>query len=69
MVKCFITVGIGAWTTNKTVKLVACPHVGDTIDVADHTILCERVHITLKEVYIEQTVHFQSEAQAKEYFK
>ncbi len=68
MITAYVTVGIGAWTTHKLVSLIACPHVGDSIDVEGVTVMCDRVHITRKAVFIEQTIHFGSEKDAKEYF-
>lgn len=67
--KVFVTVGIGGWKTTTSVDLIACPHVGDTIDVRGVTVTCERVHISTKCVFVEETIRFPSEQAAKEYFK
>jgi hypothetical protein len=67
--KVFVTVGIGGWKASETVDLVACPHVGDTIEVKGITVTCERVHITEKAVFVEEIVRFTSEKSARAYFK
>jgi hypothetical protein len=68
VIKTYVNVGIGMWCAKATVQLIACPHVGDTIDVKGITVTCERVHITRKEVFVEQTVRFSSEEDASQYF-
>lgn len=64
-----VVVGIGAWTAHATTKLIACPHIGDTIEVKGHTVTCERVHITDVSVHVEQTIRFQSQEQADTFFE
>lgn len=68
MITVHATVGVGMWKTSKTVKLVACPHVGDRILVGEISVTCERVTIGPKAVYVEETIRFASEQDAKEYF-
>jgi hypothetical protein len=64
-----VTIGIGGWKVTKEITLIACPHVGDMIDVDDVTVECERVAIGSDMVYVEQTVRFNSEAEADEYLE
>ena len=69
MITVYVSVGIGNWKAAATVSLVACPHVGDFIEVHERIVTCERVTITSQYVYVSETQHFQSEEQAKEYFR
>jgi len=70
MITVHVTVGVGFWKAHKTVQLVACPHTDDRIEVGKDgpTVTCERVTITDKAVYVEETIRFTSEQAAKEYF-
>ncbi len=68
MIKVHVYAGVGSWMTKAVVNLVACPHVGDTIDVNEVTVTCDSVHITKEYVIVQQTIHFTSEEQAKQHF-
>ena len=46
MIKVHVTTGIGLWTASRTIKLAACPHVGDDIEVYGVTVHCDSVCIT-----------------------
>jgi hypothetical protein len=65
-----VTVGVGAWTTSRTVRLVAAPHVGDFIVVGKNeiSVTCERVTIRQDSILVEETIRFASEQDAKDYF-
>ena len=63
-----VTVGRGGWTTTRVVSLIACPHVGDYIDVLDQTIACDTVIISGQKVYVRSKRDFISEQQAKDFF-
>lgn len=67
MIRVRVTIGIGQWKITRDAMLVACPHIGDLIEVGDTTIMCERVCICQDKVYVNQTVHFQSPDEMKEY--
>lgn len=64
----FVEVGIGAWMARIDTMLVAAPHVGDEIIVEEQVITCEHVRIGPDAVYVRETRHFQSEADAKKFF-
>lgn len=64
-----VSVGRGMWKAHATVKLCACPHVGDTIEAHDITVNCDRVHITDDRVYVEENRVFESALDAEMYFK
>lgn len=67
-VKVLVSVGgIGAWKAQATKMLVACPHVGDFIMLGDAVVHCDKVCIGDDVVLVEETVHFQSEEDAKSY--
>lgn len=68
-VRAIVTVGIGAWSVTKEIKLIACPHVGDMVVIGENVITCERVYIGTDRVHIEETRRFQSEQDAKDFFK
>ena len=67
MIKVTAIVGIGTWKVQKTVSLVACPHVGDMIDVEGITVTCETVSIGEDVVYVSETVRFSDAEALKEY--
>jgi hypothetical protein len=67
MIPVYVTVGIGHWTAYAEVELIACPHVGDSIEVRGIDVNCEHVHITAKKVYVREVIKFQSEDALKEY--
>lgn len=67
MISAKVTVGIGAWKASTEVELCACPHVGDGIIVKGTTVICERVYIGKHHVYVEETIRFASEADAKDH--
>jgi uncharacterized protein YkvS len=69
VIKTAVSVGIGHLRASAVVNLIACPHVGDTIEVKGVTVTCDRVHITENSVYVEETYRFASEQEAREYFK
>lgn len=69
MIKVHVIVGVGGWKTRKDVELLACPHVGDAIAFGDHSVQCERVTIFPDYVQVEELVRFNSEQEAKDYFK
>lgn len=64
-----VSVGVGAWKAHAKTRLIACPHVGDSIEVEGQAVTCERVHITSGTVYVEQTIRFASADEAASYFK
>ena len=53
-----VRVGIGAWEASTQVELIACPHVGDQIEVKGETVLCERVLIGRNGVWVYEVRHF-----------
>lgn len=61
-----VSSGIGAWTATTTVFLVACPHVGDEIDVKGVTVHCDVVVIGSDDVWVRETRRFVSEDGALE---
>lgn len=69
MIDVEVTTGIGAWTATKMVKLVACPHVGDCILVGERVITCDHVYIGPDYVSVNEKRPFQSEQDAKDFFK
>lgn len=69
MIKVSVVIGIGAWTVRKTVKLCACPHVGDMIDVDGVTVTCEVVCINARDVNVREAVRFASEADLDQYLE
>lgn len=62
-----ITVGLGSWSADHRVYLVACPHVGDHLIVQDVTILCDEVFIGEDAVRVHDRRMFSSEKQAREF--
>jgi len=64
-----VEVGIGSWTATKKIRLLAAPHVGDSIVVGEHVITCDRVVIDRDYVRIYETRRFPSEQDALDFFK
>ena len=69
MIPVHVTVGVGGWKAHASVTLIACPHVGDKIEVQGKTVVCESVYITADRVYVDEIYRFQSEDAAKRYFE
>jgi len=69
MIPVHVTVGMGAWIAQAKTKLIACPHVGDSIEVQGKTVMCERVHIDEDAVFVTEVYRFQSAEAAKHYFE
>jgi hypothetical protein len=69
MIRVEVYTGIGAWKVHAAVHLCAAPHVGDSIDVHDRTITCDTVVIYKDHVHVEEKRPFQSEQDAKDFFK
>lgn len=61
-----VTVGVGAWTATTTVKLVACPHVGDSVIVGEDVVACDRVRIGWDLVEVFDKSRFSSEKDAQD---
>jgi hypothetical protein len=68
LIKVTVTSGAGAWTAVAEVELVACPHVGDYIEVHGLTVVCDSVYITGKGVIVHEKRRFASEEEATRYF-
>lgn len=64
-----VYVGVGAWTTYKRVRLAACPHTGDNIEVGDVTVQCDVVVIGQKYIQVRSKHRFESEQDAIDFFK
>ena len=69
MINVHVIVGIGSWTAETHITLAACPHVGDQIAWGRYTAECRRVTIWPDHVQVEDLIRFQSEDEAKQYFK
>lgn len=66
---CDVTIGAGGWFVRKTVKLAACPHVGDYILAGEESVACDSVTIGETEVFVRNKSRFANEEEMEPYLK